>query len=459
LKAVLGSNGLGSTHKNWKNFSPSVGFAWNVSTNGKTVIRGGTGIYYDAPNPAFIADEERVSLGPRGVGRGTYFSGGIGNPLAKIPGVAAGTLMDFNFPTMFTGVTAMEILPAVRSQLAHARGDPENRDFSVTNIEVDKQGAVDATDFPNPSAVHVNLGVQRQIVHDLVITADFVVRQFRNVGTPPGLIDAGRFSSIHEQVLPICSPDQQIDPKALCSLGAISLTSGLGSATYKGLLVRADKRFSNGFQFLASYAYSSNVGDNFDPGFNNDNPLDNRGPLDRDFRHILSLSGIAELPKNMRVGFFMSYIGKPPFSTYLGDLDLNGDGTTGDLLPGTKVNQFNRGLGKKDLHRIVSDFNAAYAGGQDAAGNDIPAIALPSTFEFGDSFLTQDLRLSREFRWHDRWQITLIGEVFNVLNIGNLSGRSGDLMNPGFGRASSRVTQVFGSGGPRAFQVAARLSF
>jgi NAD(P)-dependent dehydrogenase (short-subunit alcohol dehydrogenase family) len=35
----------------------------------------------------------------------------------------------------------------------------------------------------------------------------------------------------------------------------------------------------------------------------------------------------------------------------------------------------------------------------------------------------------------------------------------GDLLDPGFGQPTSRVTQVFGSGGPRAFQIAARVSF
>ena len=106
----------------------------------------------------------------------------------------------------------------------------------------------------------------------------------------------------------------------------------------------------------------------------------------------------------------MSYIAKPPFSTYLGDLDLNGDGTTGDLLPGTRVNQFNRGFGKNDLRRLVNEFNTTYAGVKDAGGNDIPSINLPSTFEFGDSFLTHDLRLSRDFSWHERWRMTLIGD-------------------------------------------------
>ena len=75
------------------------------------------------------------------------------------------------------------------------------------------------------------------------------------------------------------------------------------------------------------------------------------------------------------------------------------------------------------------------------------------------NIVTQDLRLSRDFSLQERWRMTLIGEVFNLFNIGNLSGRSGDLLNPGFGQATSRVTQVFGSGGPRSFQIAARLSF
>ena len=367
--------------------------------------------------------------------------------------------MDFNVPSMFTGATVQQILPSLRAQLAQQRGNPNNRDCSIPNIELDKQRAVDATDLPSPSAIHANLGVQRQIARDLVISADFVVRRFRNVATPEGLIDPNRFSSVSGPVLPICSPEEQINPKALCSLGPISLTSGIGRVSYRGLLMRAEKHFSHGFQFLASYAYSSNVGDNFGLGFNKDIPLDNRGPLDRDFRHILSLSGIAELPMGFRIGMFGSYIGKPPFSAYLGGLDLNGDGTTGDLLPGTRVNQFNRGLGKNDLRQLVNEFNATYAGRQDAGHNDIPSTTLPPTFELGDSFLTQDLRLSREFRFHEHWRMKLIGEVFNVLNIGNLSGRSGDVLAPGFGQPTSRVTQVFGSGGPRALQVAARLSF
>ena len=202
-------------------------------------------------------------------------------------------------------------------------------------------------DLPSPSATHVSLGVQREIARDLVVSADFVVRQFSHIGTPPGLIDVNHFSSARGPVLPICSDAQASDPKALCSLGPISETSGIGSATYQGLLVRAEKRLSQGWQFLASYAYSSNVGDNFANGFNDVNPLDNYGPLDRDVRHILSLSGLAQLPKGFQVGFFVTYNSKPPFSAFLGGLDLNGDGTYGRPASGHESKPIQSWFGKE----------------------------------------------------------------------------------------------------------------
>ena len=85
---------------------------------------------------------------------------------------------------------------------------------------------------------------------------------------------------------------------------------------------------------------------------------------------------------------------------------------------------------------------------------------LPDRYWFGDNYQSLDLRVSRSFSFRDRWRLLLIGEAFNLYNAANLSDYSGDLANNlTFGQPISRATQVFGSGGPRAFQLGARISF
>ena len=455
LLPLVGTGGLSPTRQNWDNFSPSLGFAWSPSENGNTVIRGGVGIYYDFR--VSNADAERVSLGPRGVGRSNYDGSGISNPLDNV-GVPKGALLNFANPSLFTGANLLQALPTIRVLLLQQRGDPDNRDFSVTNIEADKQGSFVASDLPAGSSLQASFGIQRQLMRDFVLSADFVTRRFRHIGTGTSGIDYNRFLP-NGGVLPLCTAAQRSDPKALCSLGPVYGFTAIGKARYEGLLLRAEKRLSRRWQFLGSYAWASNVGNSFGNGFDNTSWLSNYGPLDRDIRHILNLSGVLQLPKSFQLGWTSTYNSAPPFSAFLGGIDLNGDGTTGDLLPGTTVNQFNRSLGKSDLAQLVATFNAKYAGTRDARGRLIPAIVLPTNFQLGDSFLTHDLRVSRDCHITERFHLILIGEAFNIFNIANLSGRSGDLLSPGFGQATHRVDQVFGSGGPRSFQLAVRMAF
>ena len=223
--------------------------------------------------------------------------------------------------------------------------------------------------------------------------------------------------------------------------------------------MRADKRFSHGFQVLGSYAFSRNTGARTDNGFNLYNWLQNTGPLRNDFTHILNIAGTTKLPKRFELGLNFSYSSAPPFSAYIGGIDLNGDGTQGDLLPGTTAGAFNRGIGRSDLERLVSQFNSTYAGTKDAAGRLIAPLVLPAHYSFGDSLESLDLRLTRTFVFQEHWRLALIGEVFNLTNKANLIGYSGDLTAAGFGQPTTRATQVFGSGGPRAFQLAVRVSF
>jgi len=131
----------------------------------------------------------------------------------------------------------------------------------------------------------------------------------------------------------------------------------------------------------------------------------------------------------------------------------------GDLLQGTLLRQFNRGLGKADLARLVNQFDQTYPGTRDAQGGVIPRITLPASYSLDHNFHALDLRVSRTFVFRERWQLSLVGEAFNLYNAANLSGYSTDLTSPAFGQPSARFTQLFGSGGPRAFQLAGRFTF
>ncbi len=458
LAPILGAGSLGPVRKNRRNLSPLAGLAWSPGADAKTVIRAGAGVYYDVIVPYPSADNERVSLGPRGVGRGRYPGASIPNPSSGISGVPAGTPLDFVNPTLFTGARLMELLPVIRADLAQRRGDPNNRDFSITNIEADKLGTLYGDSAPNQYSIHANLGIQRVLARELVVSADFVWRHFVHTGT--GAPDFNRFLRRPlGPVMPICTSDQRSDPKAVCAAGAINVQSNFGRAKYKGLLVRADKRLSRGFQLLGSYARSSNRGHNAGMGFNIDNWFENYGLLGRDVTHILNVSGLLQLPWRFQLGFGVTYYSRPPFLAQLTGLDLNGDETSNDLLPGTRINEFNRGRGKDDLRRLVEEFNRNWSGKTDARGTLISPLRLPDRFEFGDSLCTQDLRLSRAFPLGDRWKLTLIGEVFNLFNVANLTGHSNDLRAAGFGEPRERISQVFGSGGPRAFQLALRAAF
>lgn len=464
LAPILGTDGLGPTRKQWKNFSPVVGLAWAPAADRKTVLRAGVGIFYDSLISVSL-DPERAVLGPPGLGLQTFSGSSILNPLAGIPGVPLGRPLNFiGIPTSFTGANLLSILPAIRANLTQSLS---NAAPGVQAIQVSKQASgpgIFPVDYQGPgSALEASAGVQREIARDFVLSADFAYRHFIHLdlgGVGKAGIDLNRYNSIHGPAIPGCVGAQVNDPQAICSAGPIDVHVTPARATYKGLLLRAEKRLSHRFQILGSYAFSSTTGTNAGNGLNLDNWLQSTGPLAADLTHILNLSGIAQLPWRFQLGLTFAYSSAAPFSAYVGAIDFNGDGTQGDLLPGTTVNAFNRGMGGAQLQMLVSQFNTTYAGSKDAQGRTIPHLTLPARYSFGDNLQSLDLRLSRNFISRERWRLVLIGEVFNLYNKSNLTGYSGDLTNSAtFGQPTGRETQVFGSGGPRAFQLAMRVSF
>ena len=468
LIPILGADGLNAPVVQSDNFSSTLGFAWTATRDDKTVVRGGAGRYFDpaASNHLNNLRNERQQLSPLG-------TGSISVPGSSI-GWQGGTL-EFRNPTSFTGADLLSNLASLRAELPWPR-TPDNRDFAVRNIDFTKSGAnLYDPSYKTPYAVHLSLGIQRELPGGIVLNADVVWKRF--IHTFINGIDYNRWNRrtnrVQTPVIPVCTQQQRNDVTAVCSNGSIYFDTTIGRARYKGLLVRVEKRFSGRAQLLGSYALGSYVGTNGTGlgtseapggrvfGFNNDDWFENYGPLPTDLRHILNLSGIANLPWRLQVAFSISAYSRPPFAPFVNGVDFNGDGTINDLLPGTRVNQFNRGLDKNDLARLVDSYNREFAGKQTLGGQKAPLLTLPAAYAFGDSFFTQDLRLSHTVPLGgERVRLVLIGEVFNLLNVANLVGYSGNIANSAqFGQPGARFSQVFGSGGPRAFQLGARVAF
>jgi hypothetical protein len=461
--ALIGD--LGKPGKDKNNIAPSVGFTWDVGSRGKTVIRGGAGIYYDTV--LFVTRlRERATNGPAGNGRSqvatAYFRNTIAFPQLPLPAPlnlinpALGAGIDFRvIPTKFTAANFLTLYeaqsPAILAglQAAGAAGFA-GLDFFKTGTDI-----LDPN-LESPYSEQFTFGVQRQLTKDMILNVDFVRRNrvhtlFQN--------DFNRFDRPVSRGGPVirrCTGAEAANPAVQCSNGAISVIQSSGRSNYKAMLAKLDKRFSNRYQLTASYALASltefDTDENLDDVFGNPFPA---GP-----RHTLTISGVVELPWGIQGSLISYYSSRSPFNARLSGTasDLNGDGTQNDLLPGLKLNTLGRGVDKNEFIRLVNEFNANVAGTLTPAGTTIARVTLPTDFEFGDNFTSQDIRLSKAFKFAERYTANFFVEAFNVFNVANLGGYS-TTINSGFGRPTSRAGQNFGTGGPRAFQLGGRFSF
>ncbi|MGH9662576.1 MAG: hypothetical protein ACRD96_28765, partial [Bryobacteraceae bacterium] len=337
------------------------------------------------------------------------------------------------------------------------------------------------------------------------VTADVVMRRGVGYGGPHTIfsVDANRFNSVRvlsvdpvtqipttvsTRVMPLCQGATTAatialrnDPNALCSVGSIAVYQSAANFRYVGLHIKVDKRFTNRFQFTASYARARYTG--WNGVVNLDNLQESYGIHPNDRPHRFNFSGIWEAPeykgpnrftRGLASGWQLSTINQlqssPPANPTMA-IDVDGEGTSIYRLPGIEWNGFGRSADPAGIRQAVERYNADVEARttncptgrcrpRTPRNQVYPIIALPDVFSNGDTAMTTDIRLTREVRLRENIRLALIGEVFNVLNIANLGGYSDTLQTtPTFGIPTTRTNQVFGSGGPRAFQVAARLSF
>ncbi|MBC7911491.1 MAG: TonB-dependent receptor [Pyrinomonadaceae bacterium] len=194
---------VGTLNQNptFKNFSPRIGFAWDIFGDGKTALRGGYGVFFNTNNQQnLIVTVTNPPATPRII---------VNNPTFPVP------------------------------NLNNGLGN------SIRPVQ---------WDIDNPYVQVWNLNLQRELWFDTVITVGYAgsrgVHLLRsgdvNVPQPQRLADGQIFY-----------PAGQTRPNTAFS--TIELKSSDGNSWYNALIFEARKRFSAGLTFQSSYTFSRNI--------------------------------------------------------------------------------------------------------------------------------------------------------------------------------------------------------
>jgi hypothetical protein len=387
-------------------FGPRVGLAWDIRSNGKTVIRAGWGLYYGrTPN-------------------GTIF-----NALTQT-GLTDPTLNQISLSLTPTSPGA----PAYPKVLLAL---PPGASGSVTTFRLD-------SNFKRPRIQEANAGIERQLMPNLVVSAGFIYTkgdrlpvsfdqnlpapQFTRVYSFP---DGSTVSVPFSAGITKTASGQTVNINAsrpIPTLGAINVVTSIGETWYKALFVEVKRRFSKGFQFNVSYTLASaenlsGSGAADGSGTGPESPFggssvqnqfalnSNRGPSPTDQRHRMVVSGIWNLPlttsDNQMVkglvngwslsGIFTAESGRP----FAAEVSVPSLPFT---FQGAQYNGFGGLLG------------------QGSGGDRNIAPNIPRDSNYGDANYRIDLRVSRVFRLTERFSVQVLGEGFNIFNRSNFNG-------------------------------------
>jgi Carboxypeptidase regulatory-like domain len=477
-------SGLGATQPNRLDFAPQFGFAWSPGKSGKTVIRAGGGMYWDT-QPIWQHFREGAAIGPPGDGRSTLAASAFTNTIPGILEIGPTGVkpLPVGAPIPLGALTTMtwgqfnqivnQELPALSAALAPT--PPASGPYPYAGINIAKQGIeIYPSSFPLLRSYQTNIGVQHEFGHDMLLSVDWARTQGENVNL--GELDLNHFGRTADglsPVIPVCTSAAQVtNPAAECSTGSITFWVPEGRSVYDALLVKFQKRPSKHYSFIVSYALQKLVQVNPATGSNAvanlDNYFESYGNSGVLPRQNLNIAGTVDLPWRFKLSLNSSISTSLPMEPYISGVDLNGSGNTTDFplsfaVPNLPYDCFNVGCGKAQLVTAVNYWNthvATAATGKDAMnGVPIPTLTLPSNYALGAPIITQDVRLTKEFVFKERYRLAVFGEFFNLFNISNLSYTNFTLNTTAFGQPTDRVSQVFGSGGPRSIQVGARFSF
>ena len=408
-----------SRNREYNNFAPRIGFNWDPWRNGRTSIRGGYGIYYDrivleVPLLERLLDGRKLGIQVR-----------LGSELDAAGNFLPGT------PTLanpFTG-TALTGVGIGINILDHNLSTPYVQQF--------------------------NLGFQREFTRDLIFSADYI----HAFGSK---FIIGRFIG------------SVFNPSIGGNDDVVNIESSV-KTWYDGMLLNAQKRFSNRYSFNASYTLQKSFNFSNDdqipfqvPPLNPNNLRLDKGPPPNEERHRFTFQAVVDMPYGFQLSPIYTLASGVPF-----DIQLPPD-IGGTRIPVLQRNAAGRTFSTgSELNTFINQFNT----GRPLASR-LPLVR--DDLELGDSFQSLDVRVTKTFRFSERFNIQGLAEVFNLFNVTNVRGvnnvnfsgfqntllrDSSNTADPGFlrssrfGSAIQTAGGVFGTGGPRAFQFAVRVNF
>lgn len=461
-------------HPDTKDFGPRVGFVFDPSGKGTTVLRGGYGIYYDriileAPSEELVQNDRALTVTEYGGSACTspFVPGGPSLGACFAPGASfapgSPTLASpFNGPNQTGGVGILAMGP----------------------------------DAHHPMMQQFSLGVQQQVASNWLISADglhvFADRQLIGHLVRSTASNSPYISCPGDNV-----PCTITDPLTGIS-DNITLIQSQAKSWYDGLIVSLAHRQAKigkvGYQYNLGYTLSKTFDYSDDDQLTNSNAdeqLDlveginnlrlEKGYAITDERHRLTVYGEAQLPWRFTLAPLYTFSSGVPADTFLPATAVNG--ATGSRLPLLPRNALAREIkNSNQLNAVIDRWNALAP-----CPGSFPCLAggqlehVPSGIDFSSPFSSLDLRLRKDISLGEHATLSLIGEGFNMFNETNILGKTNtnysgrnisigpfqpaqngqpaQAIQENFYSAVSTAGGFFGSGGPRAFQFATRLDF